>query len=310
MASKAEQAAEIILAPLEQMLEDENLPPWTRGWKATGKYLHRGANDKPYNGVNQMITQVVSMIHGYESRRWWTFRAINEAGGRITKGESGTAVALYKPWSREVMDPETGEADEVRGMFLKYYKVWNLDQTNLPDEAKYDKPDITEAVPPIQACEQIVNDWSDCPSIIHPFDGACYLPSLDTVRMPYRDDFDSAALYYKTLFHEFGHATGHSSRLARKGVMDIDQFGSTRYGLEEIVAETTAAILSGVAGIGDIMIEDAAAYCQSWLQTIRADRRAFLRMAGHGVKAAQYILGETVTYDAPSEAETEQMVAA
>jgi hypothetical protein len=43
---------------------------------------------------------------------------------------------------------------------------------------------------------------------------------------------------------------------------------------------------------------------------IRADRVAFIRMAAHGVKAAQHILGEEVTYDAPSEKATEEMVAA
>ncbi|MFN8331333.1 MAG: zincin-like metallopeptidase domain-containing protein [Saprospiraceae bacterium] len=33
------------------------------------------------------------------------------------------------------------------------------------------------------------------------------------------------------------HSTGHSSRLARPGVMDFNGFGSTSYSKEELVAE-------------------------------------------------------------------------
>jgi antirestriction protein ArdC len=310
--SKAEESAEKILAPLEEMLERGDLPPWAKPWDAA-KCLHVGAGDRPYQGFNQMLTTVVAGIRGYQSRRWWTFKAIKAAGGSVQKGEKGTAVVLYKKWSREV-EQENGETETVGGMLMRHYTVFNLDQTDLPQDVKTPAVDEDgEPFDPIAAAEEIIaagkgtGRWA---KTFHGFDAAYYTPSRDTVSMPDPATFTSPALYYSTLFHEQGHATGHADRLARRGVMEATRFGTIRYGLEEIVAETCAAILCGVAGLEAITIQNTAAYCQNWLQVIRADRQAFIRMAGHGVKAAQYLLGEDVTYKAADEKATEEMVAA
>jgi antirestriction protein ArdC len=310
--SKAEESAEKILAPLEEMLERGDLPPWAKPWDVT-KTLHLGAGDRPYRGVNQMLTAIIAEIRGYESRRWWTFRAIKAAGGMVKKGEKGTAVVLYKRWTREV-EQENGDKETVGGMMLRHYTVFCLDQTDLPADVKTPQVDDDgEPFDPIaraeEICEQAVAGGY-APRTLHGWDAAYYIPSVDRVHMPDRDTFTSPAKYYSTLWHEWGHGTGHADRLARRGVMEATKFGSIRYGLEEIVAETCAAILTGVAGIEADTIENTATYCQHWLQVIRADRQAFLRMAGHGVKAAQYLMGEDVTYKAADEKATEEMVAA
>ncbi len=310
--SKAEEAAEKVLAPLEEMLERNDLPPWAKSWDAT-RAMHVGAGDRPYHGVNQMITAIMAGIRGYESRRWWTFKAIKAAGGMVKKGEKGTAVVLYKRWTREV-EQENGEKETVGGMMMRHYTVFNLDQTDLPEDVKTPAVDEEgEPFDPIQRAEEIIAEGREAgrwAKTLHGFDAAYYTPSRDTVSMPDRDAFTSPAMYYSVLFHEQGHATGHADRLARRGVMEATRFGTIRYGLEEIVAETCAAIVCGAAGIEAATIENTAAYCQNWLQVIRADRQAFLRMAGHGVKAAQYLLGEDVTYKAADEKATEEMVAA
>ena len=52
------------------------------------------------------------------------------------------------------------------------------------------------------------------------------------------------------------HATGHESRLARKGVSSSDgewsSFGSTPYAREELVAEMTAAAQSAAIGVAQL----------------------------------------------------------
>ncbi|MFD6508704.1 zincin-like metallopeptidase domain-containing protein [Bacillus sp. NPDC060175] len=51
---------------------------------------------------------------------------------------------------------------------------------------------------------------------------------------------------YSTLFHEFIHSTGHSSRLKRDGITSATvNFGSEEYSEEELVAEIGASMLTG-----------------------------------------------------------------
>lgn len=315
----AEEHAAKILAPLEEMLERGDLPPWAKPWNISSKrggYVQMGAGDRPYNGGNVLITEIAAMVRGYQCRRWWTYKKINEAGYKITGGKGcGVSVIYWNKWTRTVEDPATGEEKNVGGMTLSHYTVFNLDATDAPDEVKYKgmsetpEPEI-EPMPEEQVFDEIIGAWSKRPKILRHGDAAYYTPALDTVTMPPSDSFRTPAHRCKTEAHEHGHATGHADRLARRGVMEATRFGSIRYGLEEIVAETCASVLMGAAGFDDVLMEDSAAYCQHWLQVIRADRVAFIRMAAHGVKAAQHILGEEVTYDAPSEKATEEMVAA
>jgi antirestriction protein ArdC len=97
------------------------------------------------------------------------------------------------------------------------------------------------------------------------------------------------------LFHELTHATGHESRLNRKGVGTPDgewsAFGSTPYAREELVAEMGAAFLAGHAGIVERTINNSAAYVQSWLQRLKEDSRLIVQAAAQAQKAADFILG-------------------
>ena len=87
------------------------------------------------------------------------------------------------------------------------------------------------------------------PAIHHGGGEAYYLPSADAVHMPPREAFNSPAAYYATLFHELTHATGHTSRLNRKGVTDAVMFGSHEYSREELIAEMGSAFVAGHCGI-------------------------------------------------------------
>ena len=62
------------------------------------------------------------------------------------------------------------------------------------------------------------------------------------------------------------------------------------YGREELVAEMTAAYLCGHSNILPVTIDNTAAYLESWIQTIREDRRALVVAAAAAQRAADYIL--------------------
>ena len=112
--------------------------------------------------------------------------------------------------------------------------------------------------------------------------------------MPTPEHFRGGQDYYAVLFHELTHATGHTSRLNRKGISGEDgewsAFGSTPYAREELVAEMGAAFLSGHAGIVERTLDNSAAYIQSWLARLEEDRRLIVQAAAAAQKAADFIL--------------------
>ena len=148
----------------------------------------------------------------------------------------------------------------------------------------------------IEAAKAIVDGMPTRPEIKHGLAKAFYSPSGDYVGMPSQKQFERDEAYYSVLFHELTHATGHESRLNRKGVAGNEDnwssFGSTPYAKEELVAEMGAAFLCGEAGIMERTIDNSAAYVQSWLKRLKDDVRLVVQAAAQAQKAADFIIGK------------------
>jgi antirestriction protein ArdC len=181
--------------------------------------------------------------------------------------------------------------------FLRYYSVFNLAQC---DGIPQDKIPVLDACKrehtAIAEAERIVAGMPKRPEIQNKWQRAFYSPDADFVGMPQPELFRSGEDYYSVLFHELTHATGHESRLNRKGVSGSDglwsAFGTTPYASEELVAEMGAAFLCGQSGIVERTIDNSAAYVQSWLQRLKDDRRLVVHAAAQAQKAADFILGK------------------
>ncbi len=144
-----------------------------------------------------------------------------------------------------------------------------------------------------QKAELLIECMPDPPVIREEGSAAWYKPSQDLIQVPKLEHFTSPDQYYTTLFHELGHATGHSKRLSRSGVTDQVHFGSGEYSREELVAELTAAFCAGEVGLDNSFIADSASYIQSWLSVLRNDPKAVMIAAAQAQKAADYIKGVT-----------------
>ncbi|HUF63284.1 MAG TPA: zincin-like metallopeptidase domain-containing protein [Verrucomicrobiales bacterium] len=123
-----------------------------------------------------------------------------------------------------------------------------------------------------------------------------YVPATDTVELPHRRTFLAEWRFYKTLFHELAHSTGHASRLARKSLTETPGMaasGLKTYCEEELVAEMTAVFLGASAGIIEDGFENSAAYLKGWMDVlkVRDHRKWLVRAASEAQKAADYILG-------------------
>lgn len=281
----------------EQILAalDAGTVPWRKPWtgSATGgpRNLMSG---KPYRGINVFLLGFAP----YASPYWVTFRQANELGGSIRKGEKGSLVVFWKQLKVTEKDEVTGKPTTKTIPMLRYYRVWNLEQTEgvrIPKgrELAVEAP-VRDEAERIAAADGIVARFTGDagPSVAHGGDQAYYSPGADHVQMPALAAFDGAAEYYSTLFHELTHSTGHASRLDRfaKG-FNAHSFGSAEYGREELIAEMGAAFLCAEVDILPATIANSAAYIDGWRRTIKEDVRAVVVAAGAAQRAADLVLG-------------------
>lgn len=203
------------------------------------------------------------------------------------KGEKATPVVFWKILERSVEDPDTSEIGREGIPLLRYYSVFNVEQTG-GLEARL--PAIRKAFDPIEAAEETLRNMPKPPTIQYGEAQAYYRVSTDTVNMPHRELFQSGESFYATLFHEISHSTGHSSRLNRfLKETALPPLGSADYSQEELVAELGAAFLCGHCGIATRTLDNSAAYIAGWLKRLQDDRKLIVVAAAQAQKAADYV---------------------
>ena len=112
--------------------------------------------------------------------------------------------------------------------------------------------------------------------------------------MPKANTFVDTDSYYKTLFHEIVHSTGHESRLNRKGVSGtVASFGSDVYSKEELVAEMGSLFLKSIAGLEpkDNMT-NSQAYINGWISKLTEEPKLIMFASSQAEKAVKHILNK------------------
>ena len=247
--------------------------PWRRPWTSTG--LPRNlVSKRPYNGINYFLLSASK----YVSPFWLTYRQATELGGHVRKGEESTIVIFWKvedlKQSGEDLDTEESNEKNRRRFLLRYYRLFNLEQCELPQAVLDKLPKIeTHEHDPIEAAERIIADMPNPPEIQYAGSKAFYSSVTDRITLPPRELFISAEEQIATTYHEVSHATGHPKRLNRKSITEAAPFGSPTYSFEEMIAEMSAAYLCAEAGISPAVLENQAAYIAGWLKKLRDDRK-------------------------------------
>lgn len=266
---------EIITEKIIEKLEQGVIPwrkPWVNGAAVNWK------TQKPYRGINVFLL---------EAGEYATFKQIQEAGGKVKKGEKSHIVVFWKWLEKE--DEENGQVQKIP--YLRYYRVFEINTQVEGLESK--RKEIVYDHDPIEQAEEVFKGYINSPDYTFYSGQAVYYPTFDKINCPPLKDFTKAEEYYSTLFHEMVHSTGHKSRLARPGVTtEMVAFGDEVYSKEELVAEMGAAMLCGVAGIDNSTIDNSASYINSWLQKLKEDQRLIVQAAAQAQKAVDYILGK------------------
>jgi antirestriction protein ArdC len=277
---------QIITDRIIALLESGTVP-WRRPWKG-GEVPQNLVSRKPYRGVNVFLLNSTR----FASPFWLSFKQVQSIGAAVRKGEHAFPVVFWK--LRDVENEDKAEEDkqrEKRVPLLRYYGVFNIEQCENVRPSLLPKLETGE-FQPIERCDQLVAQMPKRPKIVHGGARAAYCPIQDKVTMPKTVLFDSPEFYYSTIFHELTHATGHASRLSRKGITDPIHFGSDPYCREELVAEMGAAFLCGHCQIENRTIQESASYIRGWLDRLKNDRKLVVHAAALAQKACDFIRGE------------------
>jgi len=277
---------DIINSRIIELLQQGTVP-WRKTWHVETNSPKNLVSKKEYRGINIFMLACMP----YNSPFWLTFKQASDKGGHVRKGEKSTPVIFWKWLDKKDVGDDDAETATVNGKIpmLRYYSVFNLEQTEgIPS------PPTTETIintfNPIERAEQIIAGMPYRPEIKHGGNSAAYSPMLDYVKLPVPEAFDSPEEYYSTAFHELSHATGHASRVGRKGILEPSYFGSHEYSKEELIAEMGAAFLCGHAGIEQRTIENSAAYIHGWLRSLKNDKKMLIMAAAQGQLASDFIL--------------------
>jgi antirestriction protein ArdC len=264
--------------------------PWFKPWNAehaAGRITRPlRANGIPYQGINVLMLWAEAVAKGYAAPLWMTFKQALDLGAHVRKGEHGSLVVYADKITRKETDAETGEESERAIPFMKGYTVFNVEQIDGLPEHFYARPaPRTETVQRIERAELFFAATGA--TIRHGGNQACYISSVDHIRMPPIEAFRDAESYYATLAHEATHWTRHSSRLDRD--FGRKRFGDEGYAMEELVAELGSAFLSSDLDLTPEVREDHAAYIASWIRVLKDDKRAIFNAASHAQRAADFL---------------------
>lgn len=273
---------QIITNQIIALIESGNLK-FNSGMIADGSLPYNAKTKRLYSGVNFLTLFGVCQQKQYTVNGWLTFNQVKELGGNVRKGEKGVSIAFFGVSEKE--SESEAQEDTKRIPFLKRFVVFNVAQCdNLPEEytqALTNKGDYFHSAE-IDRLPELLGVTMQKALDSTP----CYAPAVDTIFMPPMTAFTDSANYYATLLHEIVHSTGHKNRLNR----DLNtRFGTAAYAAEELIAELGAAFLVHDFGLNGAMVENHAAYMESWLKLLKDDKKAIFTAASAATKAAEYV---------------------
>jgi len=268
-------------------LEKDGLK-WFMPWKSgMGNSPINNATKKAYKGINIWLLNIEMRTNGYESNEWVTYKQAIDKGGNVKKGQKSTEVVYWKisfydktanpkKFYRSEKDAMSdGVAKEnIHKVFTLYnYRVFNIAQceglTAIRTNEELETPsEIGNIKVASDYCDNYLKNEEI--SLTHnATSSAYYQPSTDIINMPVLESFKDVDSYYKTLFHEISHSTGHEKRLKRQGVIKGGK-GTDLYAKEELIAEITSLYMSGVCGIMPTdHLDNSQAYLNGWIKRIK-----------------------------------------
>ena len=285
--SYAEEVAAEIVASLEKGVET-----WRKSWAAViANTPANGHTKRGYRGCNAWHLAARMDANGWQDPRFYTFKQVQQLGGKVKKGSHGTSVEFWLWNSGKIVLGTDSDGNEItqkiKPFSVIYSTVFNAEQCEGLPALDTVKP--VQTWTPCEHAERIMK--ASGVTINHnQGDRAFYSPGSDYIDLPPRGAFKTAEAYYATALHELVHATGHPSRCNRP---QCGAFGSPSYAAEELRAEIGSLMLCAKLGINP-PDQDAQhkAYLASWLKALKNDPKEIFKAASDAERALDWLLSK------------------
>lgn len=282
-----EEVAEKLISALEK-----GTSPFQKPWNNDGRLFELPYNpvtEKPYKGIN---TWWLAMQQEPDPR-WLTFKQAQSQGWSVEKGAKALDIVFFSNSIDKLkLDENKKPVLDENG---KKIKIKVILDTPIISTAKVFNAKHILGIPPLEQKE--LHDWQDQKridtiiknsgvKITHGGNEAYYSPNSDRIQMPAKTQFEKAENYYGVLLHEFGHWTGHHTRLNRNM---SGNFGSVDYAKEELRAEIASLMLESKFKLPH-NFDNHASYVGNWIKVLKNDPLEIFRASSDAQKITDYVL--------------------
>ena len=261
---------------IEQMREFGS--DWTKPFASLFGLPFNAVTKKQYRGSNIIILMM------QEQQYWAGYSQWRSIGAQVRKGEHGTYICRPQTGTVEEKNPATGLVEERTYQTWRWNAVYSADQVDGFEVPHADTPDLTTVLANVDSY------LANTGAVVREGERACYMPSIDEIRMPRRKAFSATPTstatecFYSTQLHETSHWTGHETRLDR-----LTEKNKKGYAFEELVAELSAAILCVMLGVSNTPRPDHAQYLNNWIQALESDSKYLFQAATKAFEAVEYL---------------------
>ena len=299
----APRLTELMIRKIETLTEE-----WHQPWVADTSGLPRNLRGTPYRAGNILLLAMLTELEAFRAPVFMTFKQAKENGLSIRPGQSAFPIYFWKMYIRHKETRKQIDMEVYRQLstteklqydlrpILRYYTVFNIDQTDMAetDPARY--AELTKTAEPEDRSDDFVCAGIDalleaegwlCPIELEYSKKAFYSRMYDKIVCPLRRQFPSGVAFYDTLLHEVAHSTGHSARLNRPAHLII---GDSAYAREELVAELTSALCGAILGFSVAPRAENAAYLKHWLTQLKEEPTYLFDILVDVNKAARMII--------------------
>ena len=301
-------AEEILTNQLIEFFEKGNT--FKKDWNTTtkGKVINCQTSEE-YNGSNIVLLIMHQILNGHPHSIYCGFGQGKTLKLKLKKGSKSARILMPILHSEDKLDPETkkpildllGDPVQNKWTTFKTACVFNIDQfEDSEQKQKILDKFVSAPGPTVQTfkdhkpTEKLINSYIKRESIQVYFgsDSAYYTPLSDTVTMPEKEQFTSQCGFYGTYLHELIHSTGHQKRINRKTLTDPNT-NRTSYATEELITELAAVNLTHELKISTVdKLQNSAAYLESWVKTLKADKKILFKLLKQSNEAIKYLKGD------------------
>lgn len=296
------QVKDIVVERIVNAIQEGSLLPWQKPFL---KEMINYITEKPYSGINRWLLMggsgefiSKSALDAYNKKHKTSFER---------SYDNFYMVVYYKPNLKRITEKI---ADELSGkgfghlvvrneqgyfkksFILKYYRVFDIADIKPDKDGNVLEPKMGRTLHVVHTdAEAIMQGYLENEGIALK-DGtfAAYSDKGDYILSPAPSYYVSSEAYYRTIFHEMIHSTGHPKRLNRETLKNYN--GGKNRSREELIAEMGALFLATEAGFSatDFEMDNSLTYIAGWCEWMQQNPDEVMKGVAQAEKAFNYVM--------------------